>query len=173
RGLAQALSSLAKGRGGICVNSAAKIFRLLAQLIQDPEIVEKKSENSTRNKHGGWTSFRNTFGKPIGQSPRIQTRMGRAICHALASRVLGDVCFRLAANGVRDETMGMIAKVYASKALLETAIRSYQIQGGRAVHVDERRQAVRRNGEQAGQDEKLIENYIGENMHEFAIATVY
>jgi alkylation response protein AidB-like acyl-CoA dehydrogenase len=173
RGLAQAFSSLAKGRGGICVNSAAKIFRLLAQLIQDPEIVEKKSENSNRNKHGGWTSFRNTFGKPIGQSPRIQTWMGRAICHALASRVLGDVCFRLAANGVRDETMGMIAKVYASKALLETAIRSYQIQGGRAVHVDERRQAVRRNGEQAGQDESLIENYIGENMHEFAIATVY
>lgn len=173
RGLAQAFSSLAKGRGGICVNSAAKIFRLMAQLIQDPEIVEKKSESATRNKHGGWTSFRSTFGKPIGQAPRIQTWLGRATCQALASRVLGDVCFRMAANGVRDETMGMIAKVYASKALLETAIRTYQIQGGRAVHVDERRAAIRRQGESAGQDEQLIENYIGENMHEFAIATVY
>jgi alkylation response protein AidB-like acyl-CoA dehydrogenase len=173
RGLAQAFSSLAKGRGGICVNSAAKIFRLLAQLIQDPEVVEVRSQNATRNQHGGWTSFRSTFGKPIGQAPRIQTWMGRATCQALASRVLGDVCFRMAANGVRDETMGMIAKVYASKALLETAIRSYQIQGGRAVHVDERRAAIRRQGEEAGHDENLIENYIGENMHEFAIATVY
>ena len=173
RGLAQAFSSLAKGRGGICVNSAAKIFRLLAQLIQDPEIVENKPEGGQRNQPGGWVSFRNTFGKPIGQAPRIQTWMGRAICHALASRVLGDVCFRLAANGVRDETMGMIAKVYASKALLETAIRCYQIQGGRSVHLDERRHLVRREGEAAGRDERLIENYIGENMHEFAIATVY
>ncbi|MBX3420658.1 MAG: acyl-CoA/acyl-ACP dehydrogenase [Pirellulaceae bacterium] len=173
RGLAQAFSSLAKGRGGICVNSAAKIFRLLAQLIQDPEVIEKKSENTLRNGHGGWTSFRSTFGKPIGNAPRIQTWMGRAICHALASRVLGDVCFRLAANNVRDESMGMIAKVFASKALLETAIHAYQIQGGRAVHLDERRYNVRRSGEAAGQDENLIENYIGENMHEFAIATVY
>lgn len=173
RGLAQAFSSLAKGRGGICVNSAAKIFRLLAQLIQDPEIIEKKSENSVRNKHGGWTAFRTTFGKPIGSSPRIQTWMGRAICHALASRVLGDVCFRLAANGVRDETMGMVAKVFASKALLETAIHTYQIQGGRAVHVDERRAALRRGEAASENDDTLIENYIGENMHEFAIATVY
>jgi alkylation response protein AidB-like acyl-CoA dehydrogenase len=31
KGLAQAFSSLAKGRGGICVNSAAKIFRLPLQ----------------------------------------------------------------------------------------------------------------------------------------------
>jgi hypothetical protein len=70
--------------------------------------------------------------------------MGRATAHALASRVLGDVCFRLAANGVRDETMGMIAKVYATKALLQTAIHAYQVQGGRSVHVDERRLAARR-----------------------------
>lgn len=173
RGLAQAFSSLAKGRGGICVNSAAKIFRLLAQLIQDPEVVEKKSENAVRNKHGGWTAFRTTFGKPIGRSPRIQTWTGRAICHALAGRVLGDVCFRLAANGVRDETMGMIAKVFASKALLETAIHTYQIQGGRSVHIDERRAALRQGIEVHDNDDTLIENYIGENMHEFAIATVY
>lgn len=173
RGLAQAFSSLAKGRGGICVNSAAKIFRLVAQLVQDPEIVEKKTSGMQKNGHGGWIAFRNTFGKPIGQSPRIQTWIGKATCHALASRVLGDVCFRLAANGVRDETMGMIAKVYASKALLESAIRTYQIQGGRSVHVDERREAVRRQGETAGKGESFIENYIGENIHEFAIATVY
>lgn len=173
RGLAQAFSSLAKGRGGICVNSAAKIFRLLAQLVQDPEVIEQRSETSHRNKHGGWVAFRSTFGKPIGQSPRIQTWLGKAVCHALAGRVLGDVCFRLAANGVRDETMGMIAKVYASKALLETAIHTYQIQGGRSVHIDERREAVRRQGESTGHGEQLIENYIGENIHEFAIATVY
>jgi alkylation response protein AidB-like acyl-CoA dehydrogenase len=172
RGLAQAFSSLAKGRGGICVNSAAKIFRLMAQLIQDPEADGKQTANGSQANNGGWTSFRNTFGKPIGQAPRIRTWMGRATCHALASRVLGDVCFRLAANGVRDETMGMIAKVYASKALLETAIRCYQIQGGRAVHVDEHRAALRRGESTDGQD-RFIENYIGENMHEFAIATVY
>lgn len=173
RGLAQAFSSLAKGRGGICVNSAAKIFRLLAQLVQDPEVIEQRSETSHRNKHGGWVAFRSTFGKPIGQSPRIQTWLGKAVCHALAGRVLGDVCFRLAANGVRDETMGMIAKVYASKALLETAIHTYQIQGGRSVHIDERREAVRRQGESFSHGDELIENYIGENIHEFAIATVY
>jgi alkylation response protein AidB-like acyl-CoA dehydrogenase len=173
RGLAQAFSSLAKGRGGICVNSAAKIFRLLAQLIQDPELVEPKSSGLQKNKHGGWVAFRSTFGKPIGQAPRIQTWIGKATCHALASRVLGDVCFRLAANGVRDETMGMIAKVYASKALLESAIHVYQIQGGRSVHIDERRAAVRSQGESAGNNSAFIENYVGENIHEFAIATVY
>jgi alkylation response protein AidB-like acyl-CoA dehydrogenase len=173
RGLAQAFSSLAKGRGGICVNSAAKIFRLMAQLIQDPEVNTQSSAKEQKSRHGGWTSFRNTFGKPIGQAPRIQTWMGRATCHALASRVLGDVCFRLAASNVRDETMGMIAKVYASKALLETAIRCYQIQGGRAVHVDERREAMRRGSADAEGHDRFIENYIGENVHEFAIATVY
>ncbi len=37
KGLAQAFSSPAKGRGGIGVNSAAKTFRLLAHIILDPE----------------------------------------------------------------------------------------------------------------------------------------
>lgn len=178
KGLAQAFSSLAKGRGGICVNSAAKIFRLLAQLIQDPLASDSPADSSQRrNKHGGWIAFRSTFGKPIGQSARIQTWMGQAVCHALASRVLGDICFRLAANGVRDETMGMIAKVYATKALLQTAIHAYQIQGGRSVHVDEKRQAERVGGHTSSLShqgtDKHIENYIGENMHEFTIATVY
>jgi alkylation response protein AidB-like acyl-CoA dehydrogenase len=174
KGLAQAFSSLAKGRGGICVNSAAKIFRLLAQLIQDPLSTDGDNDSQRRNKPGGWITFRSTFGKPIGQSPRIQTWMGRAVCHALASRVLGDICFRLAANGVRDETMGMIAKVYATKALLQTAIHTYQIQGGRSVHVDEKRHAERHAGETgATSHQQWIENYIGENMHEFTIATVY
>lgn len=174
KGLAQAFSSLAKGRGGICVNSATKIFKLLAQIILDPSQSEASGELTRRNKPGGWTAFRNTFGKPIGASPRIQTWIGRATCHALASRVLGDVCFRLGANGVRDETMGMIAKVYSTKALLQTAISAYQIQGGRSVHLDERRHAIRNGGEAAIADAgPLIENYIGENMHEFTIATVY
>ena len=174
KGLAQAFSSLAKGRGGICVNSAAKIFKLLAQIILDPSQSEASGELTRRNKPGGWTAFRSTFGKPIGASPRIQTWIGRATCHALASRVLGDVCFRLGANGVRDETLGMIAKVYATKALLQTAINAYQIQGGRSVHLDERRHAIRNGGEAAiANAGPLIENYIGENMHEFTIATVY
>jgi alkylation response protein AidB-like acyl-CoA dehydrogenase len=175
RGLAQAFSSLAKGRGGICVNSAAKIFRLIAQLVQDPLRSEPAAGGRTKKyQPGGWVAFRSTFGKPIGQSPRIQTWIGKATCHALASRILGDVCFRLAANGVRDETIGMIAKVYATKALLETAIHCYQIQGGRSVHVDERRQAVRQEGDAANRSgHDYIENYIGENMHEFTIATVY
>lgn len=174
KGLAQAFSSLAKGRGGICVNSAAKIFRLLAQLIQDPLAQSKDDSKSGKPGPGGWVAFRSTFGKPIGQSPRIQTWFGQAVCHALASRVLGDVCFRLAANGVRDETMGMIAKVYATKALLQTAIHCYQVQGGRSVHVDERRAHVRQTAQASGGDQAdWIENYIGENMHEFTIATVY
>jgi alkylation response protein AidB-like acyl-CoA dehydrogenase len=174
KGLAQAFSSLAKGRGGICVNSAAKIFRLLAQLIQDPLAQSKDDSKSGKPAPGGWVAFRSTFGKPIGQSPRIQTWFGQAVCHALASRVLGDVCFRLAANGVRDETMGMIAKVYATKALLQTAIHCYQVQGGRSVHVDERRAHVRQTAQASGGDQAdWIENYIGENMHEFTIATVY
>ena len=174
KGLAQAFSSLAKGRGGICVNSAAKIFKLLAQLVLDPSQPEATKGLTHRYKAGGWTSFRSTFGKPIGEAPRIQTWMGRATSHALASRVLGDVCFRLGANGVRDESMGMIAKVYASKALLQTAINVYQIQGGRSVHKDERRHALRSGGESAIVNAgPLIENYVGENMHEFTIATVY
>jgi alkylation response protein AidB-like acyl-CoA dehydrogenase len=173
RGLAQAFSSLAKGRGGICVNSAAKIFRLMAQLIQDP--AGQVADGGRQAPAGGWVAFRNTFGKPIGQAPRIQTWLGRATCHALASRVLGDVCFRMAASGVRDETMGMIAKVYSTKALLQTAIHTYQIQGGRSVHVDEQRRAHRLQADAGAPPEgrQWIENYIGENMHEFAIATVY
>ncbi len=174
KGLAQAFSSLAKGRGGICVNSAAKIFKLLAQIILDPQKNADASPQTSDRQAGGWTAFRNTFGKPIGDSPRIRTWVGRATCHALASRQLGDLCFRLGANGVRDETQGMIAKVYATKALLQTAINAYQIQGGRSVHTDERR-ATLRTGGQAAVDaaEGLIENFIGENMHEFTIATVY
>jgi alkylation response protein AidB-like acyl-CoA dehydrogenase len=173
KGLAQAFSSLAKGRGGICVNSAVKIFRLLAQLIQDPEVQARAAAGQPGGTQpGGWVHFRSTFGRPIGESPRIRAWFGRATAHALASRVLGDVCFRLAANGVRDETMGMIAKVFSTKALLETAIHTYQVQGGRSVHVDERRAAARRREEVADR-RGLIENYIGENMHEFAIATVY
>ncbi len=174
KGLAQAFSSLAKGRGGICVNSAAKIFRLLAQIVLDPHAVEDTGGLTRRHRAGGWVAFRSTFGKPIGDAPRIQTWMGRAACHALASRVMGDVCFRLAAKGIRDETMGMVAKVFATKALLQTAINVYQIQGGRSVHTDQRRQAVRDGGEAAlAEAGPLIENYIGENMHEFTIATVY
>lgn len=174
KGLAQAFSSLAKGRGGICVNSAAKIYRLLAQLILDPSQAQETKGLTKRYQPGGWVAFRNTFGKPIGDAPRIQTWIGRAVCHALASRVLGDVCFRLAAKGIRDETIGMVAKVFASKALLQTAIHAYQIQGGRSVHSDQRRKALRNGGDvaQAG-TETMIENYIGENMHEFTIATVY
>ncbi|MEE2639424.1 MAG: acyl-CoA dehydrogenase family protein, partial [Planctomycetota bacterium] len=149
KGLAQAFSSLAKGRGGIGVNSTAKIFKLLAQVILDPSQPEKIDSSHTRYKPGGWTSFRSTFGKPIGDAPRIQTWIGRAVCHGMAGRVLGDLCFRLAANGVRDETQGMIAKVYATKALLQTAINVYQIQGGRSVHTDERRAFIESHGETA------------------------
>jgi len=188
RGLAQAFSSLAKGRGGIGVNSAAKTFKLLAHVILDPELEgEPSSITQDGPNGGGWTSFRNTFGKPIGAAPRIQTWIGRAIAHGLAARVLGDLCFRLAANGVRDETQGMIAKVYATKCLLQTAINCYQIQGGRSVHTDERRKFTRLKaagavdlkadksptGHNASMPEYAIENYIGENMHEFTIATVY
>lgn len=180
KGLAQAFSSLAKGRGGIGVNSAAKTFKLLAQIILDVKTRESaKSENqsadNTAQNSLGWTAFRSTFGKPIGQAPRIQTWVGRAACHGLAGRVLGDLCFRLAANGVRDETQGMIAKVYATKGLLQTAINCYQIQGGRSVHTDELRKYTRLNGQGNPQSapEHPIENYIGENMHEFTIATVY
>lgn len=172
KGLAQAFSSLAKGRGGICVNSAAKIFKLLAQIVLDPSQKEVV-QGQTRHKAGGWTAFRATFGKPIGSAPRIQTWMGRAVCHALAGRVLGDLCFRLGANGVRDETQGMIAKVYATKALLQTAINVYQIMGGRSVHKDERREEMRRGVEGVEGNPNLIENFVGENMHEFTIATVY
>ncbi len=181
KGLAQAFSSLAKGRGGIGVNSAAKTFKLLAHLINDPE-TNPETNGSAEDAFkpgepnaGGWTSFRSTFGKPIGSSPRIQTWIGRATTHGLAARVLGDLCFRLAANGVRDETQGMIAKVYATKTLLETAINCYQIQGGRSVHTDERRKYTRADAQTAsqGMPENPIENYIGENMHEFTIATVY
>ncbi|MFK7766432.1 MAG: acyl-CoA dehydrogenase family protein [Mariniblastus sp.] len=176
KGLAQAFSSLAKGRGGIGVNSAAKTFKLLAHIILDPEVRRANSQSQPLDSQpgepngGGWTSFRSTFGKPIGSAPRIQTWVGRAAAHGLAGRVLGDLCFRLAANGVRDETQGMIAKVYATKALLQTAINCYQIQGGRAVHTDERRKYTRSD---AAMPENPIENYIGENMHEFTIATVY
>jgi alkylation response protein AidB-like acyl-CoA dehydrogenase len=181
KGLAQAFSSLAKGRGGIGVNSAAKTFKLLAHLILDPETQRQGAETSEpvnregEPNGGGWTSFRATFGKPIGCAPRIQTWFGRATCHGLAGRVLGDLCFRLAANGVRDETQGMIAKVYATRALLQTAINCYQIQGGRSVHTDERRKFTRWNaqGIDGQMPENPIENYIGENMHEFTIATVY
>ena len=188
RGLAQAFSSLAKGRGGIGVNSAAKTFKLLAHVILDPELQgrEPAVEQETPN-GGGWTSFRSTFGKPIGASPRIQTWIGRATAHGLAARVLGDLCFRLAANGVRDETQGMIAKVYATKCLLQTAVNCYQIQGGRSVHTDEKRKFTRMKaagatdasadksptGHNASMPDHAIENYIGENMHEFTIATVY
>lgn len=187
KGLAQAFSSLAKGRGGIGVNSAAKTFKLLAHIVLDPEVQRQASagdstESGTGNKPGepnggGWTSFRATFGKPIGCAPRIQTWIGRAATHGLAGRVLGDLCFRLAANGVRDETQGMIAKVYATKGLLQTAINCYQIQGGRSVHTDERRKYTRANAQGNPSLEQMpdhpIENYIGENMHEFTIATVY
>jgi hypothetical protein len=156
------------------VNSAVKIFRLLAQLIQDPAAqADSESEEGRRGQSaGGWFSFRTTFGRPIGASPRIRTWTGKAVAHALASRALGDICFRLAARGVRDETMGMIAKVYATKSLLETAIRAYQAQGGRSVHVDERREAARHH-DAPPSGYTPIENYIGENLHEFAIATVY
>jgi len=178
KGLAQAFSSLAKGRGGICVNSAVKIFRIVAQLAKDPaaraaaDAERTSAPAAALQDRGGWLSFRSTFGRPIGASPRIRTWIGKGVAHALASRVLGDICFRLAANGVRDETMGMIAKVYATKSLFEMAIRGYQVQGGRSVHVDERREAARRH-ERLPADRVPIENYIGENMHEFAIATVY
>lgn len=189
KGLAQAFSSLAKGRGGIGVNSAAKTFKLLAQIILDPE-VQKQAASETPSESrptvsvdgadwepngGGWTSFRATFGKPIGNAPRIQKWIGRAVCHGLAGRVLGDLCFRLAANGVRDETQGMIAKVYATKGLLQTAINCYQILGGRSVHTDELRKYTRLNAQfgQSLMPPHPIRNYIGENMHEFTIATVY
>ncbi|MEL7499794.1 MAG: acyl-CoA dehydrogenase family protein [Planctomycetota bacterium] len=173
KGLAQAFSSLAKGRGGIGVNSAAKTFKLLAHIIKDPETGDKPELDAKEGEPngGGWTSFRSTFGKPIGSSPRIQTWIGRATAHGLAGRVLGDLCFRLAANGVRDETQGMIAKVYATKALLQTAINCYQIQGGRSVHTDELRKYTRTSN--GSMPDHPIENYIGENMHEFTIATVY
>ncbi|MEM8733333.1 MAG: acyl-CoA dehydrogenase family protein [Planctomycetota bacterium] len=180
KGLAQAFSSLAKGRGGIGVNSAAKTFKLLAQIILDPELQRENPQSPKVEMQegepngGGWTSFRSTFGKPIGCSPRIRTWIGRATAQGLAGRTLGDLCFRLAANGVRDETQGMIAKVYATKALLQTAINCYQIQGGRSVHTDERRKHSRQQGgAPTTGHENMIENYIGENMHEFTIATVY
>lgn len=184
KGLAQAFSSLAKGRGGIGVNSAAKTFKLLAQIVLDPETAGSAESTPPASAEeppngGGWTSFRSTFGKPIGCAPRIQTWVGRAACHGLAGRVLGDLCFRLAANGVRDETQGMVAKVYATKGLLQTAINCYQIQGGRSVHTDELRKYTRvarsssLTGHAGEMPEFPIENYIGENMHEFTIATVY
>jgi alkylation response protein AidB-like acyl-CoA dehydrogenase len=171
QGLAQAFSSLAKGRGGIGVNSAAKIFRLLAQVILDPSR-SVNNDLQQRFEPGGWTSVRSTFGKPLRTASRVQAWIGRAVCHGLAARALGDLCFRLAANGVRDETQGMVAKVYATNALVNTALKVFQLQGGRCVHKDQRALALRRN-EVPPSDQALIENYVGENMHEFLIASVY
>ena len=176
KGIAIAFSSLAKGRGGIGVNSAAKCFKLVAQLLADSgQNTEGLDKSDKATSDGGWLSFRTTFGKAIGSSPRIRSWIGEAITHGLAGRVVGDLCFRLAANGVRDETQGMVAKVYATKALIKTAVHAYQIQGGRAVHTDERRRNARSEGRQNDElkDMTPIENYIGENIHEFLIATVY
>ena len=55
KGLAQAFSSLAKGRGGIGVNSSAKIFKLLAHIILDPEAEKgnKAKDNDTRQASPG------------------------------------------------------------------------------------------------------------------------
>ncbi len=54
KGLAQAFSSLAKGRGGICVNSAAKIFKLLAQIILDPSQEEDDAQRGSKNVQERW-----------------------------------------------------------------------------------------------------------------------
>ncbi len=83
KGLAQAFSSLAKGRGGIGVNSAAKTFKLLAHIILDPETQRANTATSEAEikpgepNGGGWTSFRSTFGKPIGSAP--ESRPGLAV----------------------------------------------------------------------------------------------
>ena len=182
KGLAQAFSSLAKGRGGIGVNSAAKTFKLLAQIILDPAAKSQSSigHRTQASRTGGldvvpqhvWqTDWQRSPDPDLGWPRRRpwarRSRPGRSLLSPRGQRSsrrnAGDDRESLCHQGFASDRDQRLSD---SGRSLGAHRRSSQVHAGWPLT-----EASIVIGHMARSNP--IENYIGENMHEFTIATVY
>ncbi|MCS7166401.1 MAG: acyl-CoA dehydrogenase family protein [Gemmatales bacterium] len=133
-GLMVAYHGLNRGRLALCALAAGSMRVMLASLIP-------------------WVHFRRTYGKPIGARELVRFRLAKLAGYVAAADALTAWGSWLLDLGYRGELEGIVAKIFGSEAMKESAIEILmKTHGGRAF---------------------LHGHLFGDNVHDFLAPCIY
>ena len=133
-GLTIAYHGLNLGRVSLCANAAGTMRLMMANMIP-------------------WAQFRRTYGASIGSRELVRRRLGRMAGLIVACDALVDWCAGLIDQGYRGEMECIVAKIFGSEALKESAIELFmKTHGGRSF---------------------LHGHMFGDNVHEYLAPCIY
>lgn len=133
-GLIIAYHGLNRGRVALCANAAGTMRQLLKSMLP-------------------WADFRETYGDKIKNREQVQERVSRAASLIVGADALTEWCSWLLDQGYRGELECIVAKVFGSESLKETAIDlALKTHGGRSF---------------------LVGHLIGDNLHDFIAPCIY
>jgi alkylation response protein AidB-like acyl-CoA dehydrogenase len=132
-GLTIAYHGLNRGRVALCANGAGVMRTLLASMIP-------------------WAQYRKTYGQPIKMRNLVRRRVARVASLIVGADALRDWGSHLLDEGYRGELECVIAKIYASDALIETTRLALRTHGGRSF---------------------LGGHIVGDNLHDFFAPSIY
>lgn len=133
-GLTIAYHGLNRGRVALCANAAGTMRLLLKSMLP-------------------WAEYRETYGDKIGNRELIRWRVARVASLIVGADALVDWCSSLLDEGYRGELECIVAKIFGSESLKETAVDwALKTHGGRAF---------------------LEGHVIGDNLHDFIAPCIY
>lgn len=132
-GLTIAYHGLNRGRVALCANGAGVMRTLLASMVP-------------------WSESRKTYGQPIKMRTVVKRRVARIASMIVGADALRDWTSHLLDEGYRGELECVIAKIYASEALIEATRLALRTHGGRSF---------------------LGGHIIGDNLHDFFAPSIY
>jgi alkylation response protein AidB-like acyl-CoA dehydrogenase len=132
-GLTIAYHGLNRGRVALCANAAGVMRQLLTSMVP-------------------WSQYRKTYGEPIKMRALVKRRVARIASLIVGADALRDWGSHLLDEGYRGELECVIAKIYASEALIETTRLALKTHGGRSF---------------------LGGHIIGDNLHDFFAPSIY
>ena len=133
-GLTVAYHGLNLGRVALCAAASGTMRTMLANLLP-------------------WSSYRKTYGAPIGSRELVRRRIGRLAALITGCDALVDWCSWLLDNGYRGEMECIIAKIFGSESQKEAAIELFmKTHGGRGF---------------------LRGHLFGDNVHEYLAPCIY
>ncbi|HNG73013.1 MAG TPA: acyl-CoA dehydrogenase family protein [Candidatus Obscuribacter sp.] len=133
-GLTIAYHGLNRGRVALCANAGGTMRVLLKSMLP-------------------WAEYRETYGDKIGNRELVRWRVARVASLIVGADALVDWCSSLLDEGYRGELECIVAKIFGSESLKETAVDwALKTHGGRAF---------------------LQGHLIGDNIHDFIAPCIY
>ncbi len=133
-GLTVAYHGLNLGRVALCAAASGTMRTMLANILP-------------------WTSYRRTYGQPIGSRELVRRRIGRLAALIVGCDALVAWCSWLLDQGYRGEMECIVAKIFGSEAQKEAAVELFmKTHGGRAF---------------------LHGHLFGDNVHEYLAPCIY